>query len=243
MPAMVRKNGLHPPFTVPVLLAWVGQATSFFICGAVLYLLSETWATVIAVLLMVSVTGLWFYVQGVDPAQPGGFPLPCFRTSQAKARYCAVCKKVVPGLDHHCPWLGHCVGTRNYLQFYLLSVMGWVCAAWQCVIGLYLVLDETSREQGIARAQGSKTTFAAILGVHFLCSVIILSSYISLWAFHTYLLYIGKGTYMYMIDQSNARRGLGQATKAAKPSATAPANQESTQGASAEQEHVDSSPV
>ena len=54
----------------------------------------------------------WGYTSLTDPAQPGGVSCRCMKYTQGHSRYCASCRKSVPGLDHHCLWLNTCIGTR-----------------------------------------------------------------------------------------------------------------------------------
>jgi len=66
----------------------------------------------------------WAYCVGVDPALPGGLPCRRMERTQSQQRYCRQCRKVIPGLDHHCAWLNTCVGKRNYVPFFILSTAG-----------------------------------------------------------------------------------------------------------------------
>jgi hypothetical protein len=46
------------------------------------------------------------------------FCTQCLIDMPLRARHCRMCQKCVSTYDHHCPWLGNCVGERNRKHFY-----------------------------------------------------------------------------------------------------------------------------
>ncbi|ALC38541.1 CG17075, partial [Drosophila busckii] len=44
------------------------------------------------------------------------------KTSTPRTKHCSVCNKCVGKFDHHCKWLNHCIGSRNYVAFLMCVV-------------------------------------------------------------------------------------------------------------------------
>lgn len=42
-----------------------------------------------------------------------------------RTSHCNDCGLCVEVYDHHCPWLGTCIGKKNYKRFYLFLVLNW----------------------------------------------------------------------------------------------------------------------
>merc|ERR1719203_2617663 len=44
----------------------------------------------------------------------------CLKYKPDRCHHCRSCKTCVLRMDHHCPWIMNCIGSRNHKYFFLL---------------------------------------------------------------------------------------------------------------------------
>ncbi|KAM9741099.1 palmitoyltransferase ZDHHC9 [Menidia menidia] len=106
-----------------------------------------------------------------------------------RASHCSICDNCVDRFDHHCPWVGNCVGKRNYRYFYLFTLS---LSLLTIYIFTFDIVHVVMRSVDNGFLNTLKDTPGTVLEV--LVCFFTLWSVVGLTGFHTYLISLNQTT-------------------------------------------------
>ncbi|XP_029367743.1 palmitoyltransferase ZDHHC9 isoform X2 [Echeneis naucrates] len=106
-----------------------------------------------------------------------------------RASHCSICDNCVDRFDHHCPWVGNCVGKRNYRYFYLFTLS---LSLLTIYIFTFDIVHVVMRSVNNGFLNTLKETPGTVLEV--LVCFFTLWSVVGLTGFHTYLISLNQTT-------------------------------------------------
>ncbi|KAK7286632.1 hypothetical protein RJT34_21769 [Clitoria ternatea] len=112
----------------------------------------------------------------------------CLLYRPPRASHCSICNNCVQKFDHHCPWVGQCIGSRNY-PFFILFISS---STVLCIYVFAFSWVNLLRREGRLLAAMSHDVLSVTLIVYCFIAVWFVGG---LTVFHLYLISTNQTTY------------------------------------------------
>ncbi|XP_022888012.1 probable protein S-acyltransferase 3 [Olea europaea var. sylvestris] len=115
----------------------------------------------------------------------------CLLYRPPRASHCSICNNCVQRFDHHCPWVGQCIGIRNYRFFYMFVSTSTILCIYVFVVSWVNIVNILRRKDKLWKAMSGDI----------LSAILIVYCFITFWfvggltVFHFYLISTNQTTY------------------------------------------------
>ena len=116
----------------------------------------------------------------------------CFHFRPPRTSHCAECDNCVERFDHHCLWMGTCVGKRNYRYFYIVLSLTTIICLIQIFSCVGFIVFELKKNKGINNIM---YVIISLSGVGFFDLMFLCFFLAKLFAVHTWLITTGLTFY------------------------------------------------
>ncbi|XP_043690409.1 probable protein S-acyltransferase 4 isoform X1 [Telopea speciosissima] len=114
----------------------------------------------------------------------------CLLYRPPRASHCSICNNCVQRFDHHCPWVGQCIGVRNYRFFFLFISSSTFLCIYVFSFSWVNILREKHND-----------SLWKTMSKEIICVILIVYCFIAVWfvggltIFHFYLICTNQTTY------------------------------------------------